>query len=335
MLLRERRYELALGQIAEALRMAPSIKVLYHTKGTILARLAIEIDSVDLARRRLIQSEEAFRESLSIYDRDDYDYHGLAELYFNWAKRCQGERERSEYISKAEGVIGEGLRAALHRERLWILSAEIQNWLGDEPSRIHALENAVRQTPGGIIARYLLGRAYRRMNRSQDALDMLQPVVANHPDEFRACLEYALALLDRGRTIDEAIAVLRIGQTHGLRDPRFVATLGGLLFLKGEFTEALGVFGEARKREMSLTEARRMQFRPRENNGSHERLRFSGTIATVGFNFVFISVTGYPDFFRRGSILDDQLLRKGMQVSFEPAFSASGPAAENLVLTDH
>jgi hypothetical protein len=56
MLLREQRFELALGQIGEAMRMAPSIKVLYHTKGTILSRLAIEIDSVELARRRLVQS---------------------------------------------------------------------------------------------------------------------------------------------------------------------------------------------------------------------------------------------------------------------------------------
>ncbi|MGO9603362.1 MAG: tetratricopeptide repeat protein [Candidatus Binataceae bacterium] len=238
-------------------------------------------------------------------------------------------------MSKAEGVIGDGLKAALLRERLWILSAEIQNWLGDEPSRLHALENAVRESPGGIIARYLLGRAYRRVNRSKDALGILEPVVANHPDEFRACVEYALALLDRGQTIDTAIAVLRIGQTHGMRDPRFVATLGGLLFLKGEFTEALDVFSEVRRREMSVTEARRVQFRPQKNADTHERVRLIGTIATVGFNFVFISVTGSPDFFRRGSRVGDQSLQKGMKVSFEVAFSASGPTAENLLLIEH
>jgi hypothetical protein len=99
-----------------------------------------------------------------------------------------------------------------------------------------------------------LGRAYRKLNRAQDALDILQPLVANHPDEFRACVEYALALLDRGKAIDAAVAVLRIGQTYGMRDPRFVATLGGLLFLKEEFTEALGVFSEARRWEMSIAE---------------------------------------------------------------------------------
>jgi hypothetical protein len=170
------------------------------------------------------------------------------------------------------------------------------------------------------------------MNRSREALDVLQPLVANHPDEFRACVEYALALLERGGTIDAGIAVLRIGQTYGMRDPRFIATLGGLPFLNGEFTEAQNVFSETRKREMSVTEARRIQFRPPENSESHQGLRLEGKVTTVGRSFVFISVPGYPDFFRRGSRVGDRLLQRGMDLSFEPAFSASGPTAENVVL---
>lgn len=111
MLFRERRFELALSQIEEALRMDSSVKVLYHTKGTILARLAVEIESLEVARRRLVQSEDSFRKSLAIYDRDVYDYHGLAQLYFGWAKRSESAREASEYISKAEGVYWRGSKA--------------------------------------------------------------------------------------------------------------------------------------------------------------------------------------------------------------------------------
>jgi tetratricopeptide (TPR) repeat protein len=161
MLTREGKFEIALGQIEEGLKLDPKLRVLYHTKGVILAHLAMSNPSLDLARRHLVKSEQAFRQCLSIYDRDEYSYQSLAKLYLDWAKRVP-DAESAEYLQKCEQAISEGLRVVKIRDGLWIASSEVEKWLGNEPSRIHALERAVKESPGSIIARYLLGRSYRR-----------------------------------------------------------------------------------------------------------------------------------------------------------------------------
>jgi tetratricopeptide (TPR) repeat protein len=330
MLLRERKYELALGQVEEALRLNPRIKILYHTKGTILARLAIEIESPELARRRLVQSEAAFRTSIGFYDKDDYDYQGLAQLYFSWAKRMQSDGELTDYVSKAETVISEGLRKVKQRASLWIISAEIQSWLRNEPSRLGYLEKAVRDSPGSIIARYLLGRAYRRDHRPEKAIDVLEPVIANHPEEFRSFVEYALARLDLHSNYEAAVAILRIGASYGMRDPRFIATLGGMLFMKGEFSEAERIFGESTRREFSVEERRSIQFRPKNLADSKRPMRMRGEVVRLRAGYAILRTLGYPEFLCPGSKFREMILHPGLQVSFEPAFAAQGPVADSL-----
>ena len=44
---------------------------------------------------------------------------------------------------------------------LWIESAKIQKFLGDNPGYIRNLERAILEAPQSIVARYILGRAYR------------------------------------------------------------------------------------------------------------------------------------------------------------------------------
>ena len=41
-----------------------------------------------------------------------------------------------------------------------------------------------------------------------------------------------------GEPYSKPIALLKLSTLYGLSDPRFIATLGGMLFLDGEFTEA-------------------------------------------------------------------------------------------------
>lgn len=238
MLLREEKSELALAQIDLALSFDPNARILHHTRGLALRDLAFSLESVDIARRRLAQSEAEFRRCIALYNRDEYSYQGLAQLYLGWAKHAPSEEEAASYIAKAEEVITEGLKAVRDRESLWLVSSEIQKWLGDEPSHLQALVKAVAENPGSIISRYLLGRAYRKAGRLQDAKEVLYKVVSEHPDEFRACTEYARTLHQLGEPYPSSIAVLKMGSLYGLSDPRFVATLGGMLFMNGEFTEA-------------------------------------------------------------------------------------------------
>lgn len=330
MLSRADRPELALQQVDEALRMNRNIRVLHHTKGVVLMQLALSIESVELARRRLAQSEESFRQCLRMYARDEYAYQGLAQLYLAWAKRAPSPEEAAEYVSKSETTITEGLRTVRVREGLWIQSSNVQKFLGDEPSRVEALERALEANPTSVISRYLLGRAYRKAGRPDKTIDILDAVIKNHPDEFRAFVEYALALVRFGRPYAEAIAVLKVSTLYGLSDPRFIGTLGGMLFMNGSFSEAQEVFGHSSRHDFTAWELHAIQFRPRDPRNPEKRLRIHGKVKAVRAGFAIIESPGYPTFFCPGSKFGGLLMERGVGVWFEAAFSAKGAVADQL-----
>jgi tetratricopeptide (TPR) repeat protein len=327
MLFREEKLELALGQIDEALKINPSIRVLHHTRGVVLGKLATTTISDEIARRRLVQSEQAFRHGLSFYDRDEYFYQGLATVYLDWAKRVT-DPESTEYINKAEGVISEGLRRAKVRDGLWIVSSEIENLLGHQPSRLKALEKAVAETPGSIIARYLLGKAYRKSGNPEKTIQVLEPVIKNHSEEFRACVEYALALNDLGEPYSKSIAVLRLGTLFGLNDPRFIATLGGMLFMNHEFSEAEKVFAETPKKELPYSEGAAIHFRPTNPLDHSQPFRLEGKVVNVRAGRALIQTEDYPSVACPLSRCKGIWMEPGLQITFDLVFCALRPLAD-------
>jgi tetratricopeptide (TPR) repeat protein len=327
MLSREDKAELALGQINEALGIDSKILILHHTRGVILMQLALSIESPSIARRRLVQSEESFRRGLSMYPRDEYCYQGLAQLYLGWAKRAETEDEVTDYVAKAEEVVTEGLTKARVRDGLWIESSNIQKFLGDDPARVSALERAVRESPGSIIARYLLGRAFRKSGDYGKALEVLEPTIRNHPDEFRSFVEYAVSLLHVGRPYAEGIAILRQSTLYGFRDPRFIATLGGMLFMNKEYTGAREVFNESSKRDFTAVELNAIEFRPPNREALKEPLRIKGRVIIVKAGYVLIDAGADKPILCPGSKYEGAILRKGLEVSFELVFTAKGAIA--------
>jgi hypothetical protein len=143
MLLRAKQLNLALAQIDSALAINQEIRVLHHTRGVVLSELALSTESTEIARRRLVQSEEEFRKCIHLHPKDDYAFQTLARLFVNWAWRMADSNEATEYLAKAEAVINEGLRVVKVRDGLWIVSSEIQDLVGKEPEYFKALERAV------------------------------------------------------------------------------------------------------------------------------------------------------------------------------------------------
>jgi tetratricopeptide (TPR) repeat protein len=216
------------------------------------------------------------------------------------------------------------------RDGLWLVSSDVQKWLGDQPRHIQALEKAVAENPGSIIAPYLLGRAYRKSGKTQQARDVLHKLVTNNPNAFRPCVEYAYVLWEIGEPYSKSIAVLRLSSLYGLSDPRFVATLGGMLFMSEKFTEAHEVFAESIKHEFPAVEARRIEFRPSDSLNRNKPLSLFGNIVTVRPGYAFIQVPGYPNFICPASKFGGLPIKPGLKVAFEPAFSARGAMADNL-----
>jgi tetratricopeptide (TPR) repeat protein len=329
MLLRDNKLELALAEIDKGIELDPSAKILLHTKGKILMEMAMQAESPEIARRRVLQSESCFQTALATNKRDEYYYQGLAQLYLGWARRAS-ETEAMDYVSKAEAIVSEGLRnvPVTDRESLWIESANIQRWLKDEPSHLRALETAVKESPGSIFARYLLARSYRTAGRFDEAARTLEPIIKNYPEEFRAFVEYALALAYREKSYKEAISMLKLSTLYGFSDPRFIATLGGMEFMSRNFSAAQKVFEEAIKHRLSYADITRVEFRPLNFENLSEPVRLIGEVIAVKAQYALIDSAGLPTFLCPGSKFGGLLLEQNQNVSFEPAFSAKGPIAD-------
>ena len=326
MLLRSDHAELGLSQIDEAITMNPNIRVLYHTKGMILMDLAHKTESRELARRWLIQSENCFKQGINIYKRDEYCYQGLARLYTGWALRSLGS-EFTDYLSKAEEVISEGLKFVKVRSGLWLESSRIQQILGNEPKRLNFLEQAVKESPGSVVARYLLARAYRKSNQAQKAVNILDHVIRNNINEFRCFVEYALSALILGKPYAEVIGILEISSLYGYSDPRYLSILGGLYFLNGEFSKSKTIFDKSLTKNFTAEEINSIQFRPPDRNDVSQPLQVTGKVVQVTAGYSFIQTPGYPPILCPASKYNSLIIKKDLDLLYNVGFTPKGAVA--------
>jgi tetratricopeptide (TPR) repeat protein len=280
MLRKEEKLSLALSQIDAALKMDESLRVLHHTRGTILADLAISADSEDVGRKWMLQSEHVYRHCIEMNARDSYGYSGLSQLYLDWAKKVKSEDESSDYLTKCEEAISLGLRMARERESLWVVSADVQKFLGNSPARIEKLQRAIAESVASVIPRYLLGRAYRDQRLPKKCIEVLDPVIKVKFNEVRSFVEYVRAMVELGEPYSKCAAVLSQAQLDGVTDPAFVGFLGGLLFMDHKLSEAQKIFAESAKQGFTFEEKTKTQFRPADPV-SKEHVRLHGRVVSV------------------------------------------------------
>jgi tetratricopeptide (TPR) repeat protein len=190
------------------------------------------------------------------------------------------------------------------------------------------LENAVKDSPGSIIARYLLGRAYRRNGDYPKALDVLEPVIKNHHEEFRSFVEYALVLVYSQRPYSEAIAILKLSTLYGLSDPRFIATLAGMFFMNDQFPDSELIFAESFKHNFRGPELNTIQFQPPDPSNPKNPLRIKGKVVVVKAGYAIIESVGLPRFLCPGSKFTGLIMTEGLAITFEPAFTARNRIVE-------
>lgn len=330
MLSRTDKHELAISQIDEAIKLETKSRILYHTKAKVLADLAMITESTELARRRLAQSEANYRICLSMYDRDEYAYQGLAELFFEWSKRVKDDQEKIHYISKSEEIISEGIKKAKFRDALWIVSSNIQDYLGNYPSSLQVLENAIKDNPSSIFAPYCLGRAYRKRNEPQKAKQTLEPIIKGHFEEYRIFIEYALAQLENKEPYKNIIAILELSSLYGYSDAKYIALLGGLKTLNKDFEESTKIFEESLKHPFTAQELSKIYFRPLDYK-TNEPLRIEGKVIKVRAGYALIENNQYPVFLCPGSKFNGLILKEGMKITFEVTFCAKGSIADKPV----
>jgi tetratricopeptide (TPR) repeat protein len=218
---------------------------------------------------------------------------------------------------------------ARERDPLWVVSADVQKYLGNQPLHIEKLRRAVAESKTSIIPRYLLARAYRQQGFPDKSIEVLDPVIKSNFSEFRISIEYVRAMLDRGESYSKCIAVLTQTRLDGVTDPSYVGLLGGLYFIEGDTAEAAKVFEESIKQAFTYDERYRIQFRPRVA-GTTSPLQLHGTVVTVKPAYIFIETDKYPNFISRTTRVDSTILQRGMRVIFEPVFNAKGAYADKV-----
>jgi tetratricopeptide (TPR) repeat protein len=326
MLRRERKYDLALGQIQEAIEMNPRARVLHHTKGIILRDLALEAPSDDIARRRLTQSEDSLRATINMAPKDDYGYSDLARLYLDWARKASSD-ESIRYVAKAQEVVFEGLRLARERESLYIAMSDIERYLGDEPARLQSLEKAVREAPRSPVARYLLGSVLLKQGRVAEAVSVLSEGITQDPEHPRMAINCAIAMYRNKQSFDECLAVLNLARNVGMSDPYYVSVLAGMLVLKGNLSDAAELWTRARQHHFAISERDRPFFIPTDLGHSGW---VAGRVAHVGPSFMFVKVAGYPDVYCASRRIGGQKFSSEQRVDVKIGFSARGATAVDL-----
>ena len=329
MLLRERRYDLALSQAQEAIDMNPRSRVLYHTKGLILAKMALQPSSDDIRRRRLAQSEGVLGTTIDMAPADDYGYTTLANLYLDWARSVSDSSpdEAILYVSKAQETLFEGLRSAKRRESIYIAMSGVERYLGDEPGRITALRRALAESSQSPVARYLLGTVLLAKGETVEATKILTEGVRLHPDHPRMAIKCATAMYENGAKVEECAAVLNLTRTVGESDPYFVSIFAGMLVLMGNLSDADTIWTKARQRNFTSAEKERVYFTPTraENDGW-----MRGRVAYISPSYAFIRLAGYPDAFCRSKHFTGLELVREQSVEIKVGFSARGPVALDL-----
>ena len=163
MLLRDGKCNLALSQIEAGLKLDKRARILYHTQGQILARMALDADEQSIGEKYFARAIDSFNTCIEMNRTDDYGYQSLAQLYLDWTRRWDDPETFTKNISRCEELISEGLRRVTKRESLLLVSSNLERILGDQPRRIELLNRALTENPASAICRYLLARdAYHK-----------------------------------------------------------------------------------------------------------------------------------------------------------------------------
>jgi len=223
-------------------------------------------------------------------------------------------------LERCEQVISEGLAEVHDREGLWIVSANLQKYLGNKPAAIEYLKRAGTNK----IAKYLLAKIFLKENNPQKAIEVLEPIIKSDPNEWRPAVLYAIAQIQSGAAYKVALATLQLASLKGMNNPKYLATYGGLQFLDRSFTEAERTFRDSVAKNFPINDLHGIHFVPTNLN---QPVVIQGEIESVKPGYLWIAVLGYPSIFCPRSSLKVRNPSKGLKIWFQLGFSARGQIA--------
>ena len=329
MLLRDKKYGLALGQIEAGLKLDKSARILYHTKGQILAKMALDSDEQAIGEKYLARAIDSFNSCIEMNKNNDYGYQSLAQLYMDWATRWDNPETFAKNISRSEEIISEGLKHVTNRDSLLLVSANLERILGDQPKRIELLNKALIENPASTICRYLLAREAINKKDYGGVLTLLNPTIENRFDEIRSFILYSIAVSICDQNYSRAIAVLKQADPIGWADPIFVATLGGMNSLAENASEAEKIFETAKKQRFPEEEARQIAFQPKDLANPMSYVTTTGTVIVSKSTYLLIQSKKFGKFFYPSPKVEGKYVQGQTVLEFTIAYTAKGGLALN------
>lgn len=329
MLLRDKKYSLALGQIEAGLKLDKSARILYHTKGQILAKMALDSDEQAIGEKYLARAIDSFNSCIEMNKNNDYGYQSLAQLYMDWATRWDNPETFAKNISRSEEIISEGLKHVTNRDSLLLVSANLERILGDQPKRIGLLNKALIENPASTICRYLLAREAINKKDYNGVLTLLNPTIENRFDEIRSFILYSIAVSICDQNYSRAIAVLKQADPIGWADPIFVATLGGMNSLAENASEAEKIFETAKKQRFPEEEARQIAFQPKDLANPMSYVTTTGTVIVSKSTYLLIQSKQFGKFFYPSPKVEGKYVQGQTILEFTIAYTAKGGLALN------
>jgi tetratricopeptide (TPR) repeat protein len=110
--------------------------------------------------------------------------------------------------------------------------------LGEQPRAIGVLEAAVRREPTDIDLQFELAAIYERSGRIDDAERAFRAVIAKDPQHAEALNYLGYMLAERGRQLDEAVALVKRALVLDAENPSFLDSLGWAYFKQGAYDNA-------------------------------------------------------------------------------------------------
>jgi tetratricopeptide (TPR) repeat protein len=329
MLLREKKYSLALSQIEAGLKLDKSTRVLYHTQGQILAKMALDADEQAVGEKYFTRAIDSFNTCIEMNKNDGYGYQSLAQLYIDWATRWDDQETYAKNISRCEEIISEGLRHVTERESLLLVSSNLERILGDQPKRLELLNKALKENPASAICRYLLARdAYNKKDYGE-VITLLRPTIETRFDEIRSFILYAIAASIYDEKYTQAIAVLKQADAIAWADPIFVATLGGMNSLSGNASEAENIFERAKKQRFPEEEARQVAYKPSDLADSNLDITTTGTVIVSKSAYLLIQSKQFGKFFFPSPKVEGVYVKAQTVLKFTISYTPKGGLALN------
>lgn len=333
MLLRDKKFSLALSQIETGLKLDKNARVLYHTQGQILAKMALEADEQAIGEKYLSRAIDSFNICIEMNKNNDYGYQSLAQLFMDWATRWDNPETFAKNISRSEEIISEGLRHVKNRDSLLLVSANLERIIGDQPKRITLLNKALKENPNSAICRYLLARDVYNKKDYDEVITLLKPTIENRFDEIRSFILYAIAVSISDQNYLRAIAVMKQADPIGWADPIFVATLGGMNALAGYASEAEDIFDKGKKQRFPEEEARQIAFKPTDLTDPKFQITTTGTVIVSKSAYLLIQSKHFGKFLYPSPKVAGVYVQGQTILKFTIAYTAKGGLALNPTIS--